>query len=164
MEQIIAILMALGLIAFGLFLGLQAFTTLVEQARAWDGARRSKAWPAVDGVVEISKITWRGIRSPSAHPVVTYRYHINGVAYVGERINFSFARTYFTPEAETILARYPANSKVTVYYDPHHPTESTLEQRHTSILSGVMVGLVLFLPTMLCLASGLIGLRQTIGK
>jgi hypothetical protein len=164
MEQIIAILMALGLIAFGLFLGLQAVSTLVEQVRAWDGARRSKTWAVVDGMVEESRMTWQGIRSPRAHPVVTYRYLVNGVAYLGKRINFSFAPIYFTPEAETILARYPANAKVTVYYDPHHPAESTLEQRHTSILGGVMVALVLFLPTMLCLASGLIGLAQTVGK
>lgn len=164
MEQLIAILMALGLMAFGLFTGVQAFTALWEQVRAWSRARKSKAWAATDGHIEESKITWAGVRGPRAHPVVAYRYQVNGESYLGTRIDFSFARIYYTPEAEAILAGYPAGAQVTVYYDPHDPAESTLEQRHSNIAGGVMVGLLLLLPTCLCLGSGLIGLAQSLGK
>jgi hypothetical protein len=163
-DQIIATLMALGLIAFGSFTGLQAFTTLREQLRAWKGAKKSRAWPATDGVIEQSELTWQGIRGPRAHPVVTYRYQVSGKSHVGQRVSFSYARIYYTPEARAILDRYPSNEKVNVYYDPENPAESTLEQRHNSIATGVFVGLMLLLPTTLCFAVSLIGLAQTFGK
>jgi hypothetical protein len=164
MEQILAILMALGLIAFGAFTGLQAFTTLREQLRAWNGASKSRAWPATSGVIEQSELTWRGIRGPRARPLVSYRYQVDGKSYVGQRVNFSFARIYYTPEAQAVLDRYLARAQVSVYYDPEHPAESTLEQRHDSVAGGVFVGLMLLFPTLLCLAGGLIGLAQTFGK
>lgn len=164
LDQLFAVLMALALLAFGLFLGVQAFTMLREQFRAWRGAQRSKTWPAIGGSIEESKLTWQGVRSPRARPVVTYRYQVGGESYLGTRIEFSFARIYFTPEAQAVLERYPVGSEVTVYYDPADPAESTLEQRHSSVISGMMVALVLLFPTTLCLSAGLIGLAQTLGN
>ena len=162
--KIISLPMALGLLAFGLFLGTQAFTLLRQQARAWNGARMSKTWPATDGSIEESKLTWQGIRSPRARPAVTYRYQVDGESYLGTRIEFSFARIYFTPEAQAVLDRYPPGSPVTVYYDPANPAESTLEQRHSNVISGMLVALVLLFPTTLCLSAGLIGLTEIFGK
>lgn len=162
--KIISLLMALGLLAFGLFLGTQSFTLLREQARAWTGARKSKTWAATDGSIETSELTWQGIRSPRARPVVTYRYQVDGESYLGTRIDFSFARIYFTPAAQAVLDRYPPGAPVTVYYDPANPAESALEQRHSSVISGMLVALVLLFPTTLCLSAGLIGLAETLGK
>ena len=162
-EQILAVLMALGLLAFGAFTGTQAFTLVREQWRAWDGARRSRTWPSTDGTIEENRLTWEGVRHPRAQPVIGYRYQVGGGSYLGKRIEFSFARVYFTPQAEAVLARYPAGAHVTVYYDPLHPAESTLEQRHSSVGEGLLLVLVLLLPTCLCLASGLTGMAQAFG-
>jgi hypothetical protein len=163
-EQVLAVLMTLGMLAFGLFLGVQAFSMLREQLRTWSGARSSKTWAATGGSIEKSELTWQGVRSPRARPVVTYRYQVDGESYVGTRVEFSFTRIYFTPEAQTVLKRYPPGAPVTVYYDPANPAESTLEQRHSSIISGVLVALVLLFPTTLCLSVGLIGLADIFGK
>jgi hypothetical protein len=163
-DQVFAILMGLGLVAFGLFTGINSASLFIEQIRAWRGARKSQTWAVTNGAIETSKMTWRGVRSPRAHPVVTYHYQVNGQTYLGERISFSYARIYSTAEAEAILVHYASKSKVMVYYDPDNPKESTLEQRHSSIASGVATSLVLLLPTCLCLMAGLIGLAQTLGK
>jgi hypothetical protein len=51
-----------------------------------------------------------------------------------------------------------------VYYDPDQPAQSTLELRHSGLASGIVVGLIVFLPTCLCLSTGLYGLFDTLGK
>jgi hypothetical protein len=164
LEQILALLMALAVLAFGAFAGTQAFLMLRGQLFAWLGARDSRSWPVTSGTVEENRLAWAGTRAPRAKPVVSYRYQVGGKSYLGQRIDFSFAPIYFTDQAQAILARYPQGAAVAVYYDPQNPAESTLEQHHRGVGQGAVVALVLLLPTCLCLATGLTMLAQAFAR
>ncbi len=135
-----------------------------EQIQAWRLAGKSRTWPSTTAVILTSEIIDEGIRHPREQPSITYAYQVNGTQYQGNRINFSFADIYDKEEATNALAPYPRDASVTVYYDPDEPSLSTLEQRHTGLGSGLFVGLVVFLPTCLCLATGMVILTGKVGR
>ena len=59
------------------------------------------------------------------------------------------------------MERYAVNSTVKVFYDPEQPQESTLEQIHRDLGGGLIImPLLLFLPTALCICAGLFGLAD----
>ena len=61
---------------------------------------------------------------------MVYQYEVNGQSYQGQRIKASdkFMSIRISGEAQATVARYPAGSRVTVYYDPNNPSESALER------------------------------------
>ena len=164
MENTLTILTALVVLAIGLLFAYFALRNLFEQVQVWRLARLSRDWVSTPGVIQTSEIIFEGVRSPRSQPHITYTYQVNGIQYEGSRINFSFARVFFRKEAADVLAPYSLHTPVTVYYNPAQPTQSTLEQRHTGLAGGLLIGLVVLLPTCLCLATGIIGLTKTLGR
>ena len=91
----------------------------------------SQSWPSTSGVVLSSSVQVRRTnKSRSEYPVVVYQYEVNGQSYQGQRIKASdkFMSIRISGEAQATVARYPAGSRVTVYYDPNNPSESALER------------------------------------
>ncbi|NCP85797.1 MAG: hypothetical protein CO094_10905 [Anaerolineae bacterium CG_4_9_14_3_um_filter_57_17] len=160
MENILSTVTALMLVAIGLLFAYLALRNLFEQIQAWRLARQSRNWASVPGAIQTSKIIYEGVKSSRARPHITYTYQVNGTKYESDRINFSFAPIFWKKEAAAVLARYPIHTAVSVYYNPAQPAQSTLEQRHAGLAEGVFLGLIVFLPTCLCLSTGIIGLTD----
>ena len=160
MENIFSIVTALILVAIGLLFAYLALRNIFEQIQVWRLARQSRDWPSVPGIIQTTEIIYEGVKSPRARPHITYTYQVNGTKYESNRINFSFAHIFWKKEAADVLARYPIHATVTVYYNPAQPAQSTLEQRHAGLADGFLIGLIVFLPTCLCLSTGIIGLMD----
>ena len=112
-----------------------------------------------------ARIVWVGVRRNIPKPIVEYDYRVNGVQYHGSRIAFAFGNVYSRDEAEELVQRFAAGSQAAVYYDPDRPHESTLEQKHHGLGSGLLVNAVLlFSPTAFCLCVGLFGLAEALKK
>jgi hypothetical protein len=164
METILHILTALVTLGIGLVYGYFAVLLTYEQIQVWRLSRVSRSWPSTEATIQTSEIIDKGVRRPREQPRVTYTYSVAGTQYQGERINFSFADIFDKKEAEAALAPYPLHARVPVYYDPAKPSESSLELRHTGLASGTFVGLIIFLPTCLCLAVGFYIMSTAQGK
>lgn len=109
-----------------------AFFFYFQQRRK---AEASAAWPATQG-----KIVRSWVRTESSwdtdtgttysyFPEVRYEYEVMGQKYEGKNISFggsvgSSSRAY----AEKVIAQYPADKEVTVYYNPEKPSEAVLER------------------------------------
>jgi hypothetical protein len=62
-------------------------------------------------------------------PVVEYSYQVNGRDHYSSRISFGADFAADRALAEKTVARYPAGSVATVYYDPANPSSAVLEPR-----------------------------------
>ena len=65
-----------------------------------------------------------GTKAPQREYLIRYEYLVDDRKYVGELINY---KTAIEDTAE-ILARYPINKEVTVYFDSAKPEYSILER------------------------------------
>ncbi len=164
MDNILTFLTALIVLAIALVFGYFAVRLTYEQIQVWRLSGLSRTWPSTTGTILTSEIIYEGVRHPREQPIVTYIYHVDGTQYHGSRINFSFAEIFDKKGATDALAPYPQHARVTVYYDPEHPSQSTLEQRHIGLASGMLVGLIIFLPTCLCFAVSFFGFTDALGK
>ncbi len=116
--------------ACGLVAGLSLLSDL---ASALSAAR----WPTVAGTVITSRVEQRRELAPGGgnrttmvwSPLVEYVYRVGERDYHGARIGFGPAVSGGRTLAESIIARYPASTTVTVHYDPANPSQATLETR-----------------------------------
>jgi hypothetical protein len=100
--------------------------------------RAAKDWPSTPGKVVISAAELRDVKvldseCESGHKFearnfanIVYEYSVSGQKLSNNRVSIGEDRGNFQV-AETI-ARYPAGSIVTVYYNPRHPREAVLER------------------------------------
>jgi hypothetical protein len=90
--------------------------------------RASENWPTVTGeVIESKVIIPTGSRGTYA-PRVSYRYQINGVTLIGNRISFaSISRKPFLGMAERVGESYHVSQSVQVSVSPVDPGQSVLE-------------------------------------
>jgi hypothetical protein len=94
-------------------------------------ARRALDWPHVAGIVVSSSIGDRryyhgGKEMVSYHPLVSYRYAVDGQEYRGSRIKVhdkGGSRGW----AKLMTDRYAEGVGVEVYFDPDHPKSAVLE-------------------------------------
>jgi hypothetical protein len=129
------------------------FPTLLVVAivvKLWE-VRKASRWPAVEGKVIASRVESHR-KSPgdpgydfddtevSNEPLVEYVYHVDGRKYRGRRITIGEKTS--TYELETILARYPIGTAVTVYYDPANPQTAVLERDFPASVWAIGVGCV----------------------
>jgi hypothetical protein len=114
----------------------------------WRGKKQSDAsrsWPSVPGRVTAATMrtstSYDHDTSPSTsyQPVVEYDYTVMGAAYHASRVAFG-ADSFGKGQAEAILARYPVDTHVTVYYNPEKPGEAVLEQSAKSTTLFMVVG------------------------
>ena len=82
----------------------------------------AESWHTIEGKVIESKVI-DGF--DSAEPFVSYRYEVNGKDYTSNKISFLFNDDW---HAEKVVAAYPQNKIVIVYYDPTNPADSVLKR------------------------------------
>ena len=92
----------------------------------------SSQWPTVQGTVTDSQLSsyeeTSGDSSTTRYRAnITYRYMVNGHPLIGSQVGFDDLDRTGQSEVEAIIARYPAGSAVTVYYDPARPQTAVLE-------------------------------------
>jgi hypothetical protein len=141
-----------------LLLGVAVYKTL--QARA------ARAWPSVTGKVVIAGAEVRDIRVMDSERKggfrieqrnfanIVYEYSVGGKKLRHNRVSIGEDLGNFQV-AETI-AKYPAGTIVTVYYNPHHPNEAVLERDLPKGLWGCLgIGTVIVLAIVFGSAIGL---------
>lgn len=120
----------------------------VAEARSWPSARGR----IVEGSIRERTIPLpRGGRAVEYHAILVYEYSAAGGAYRSDRFNVDGPQVFsFRRRAERHLAKWPAGTDVTVYYDPARPDRATLSRRAQGIASlwfamalggGIAVGL-----------------------
>lgn len=122
-----ALILGVGLSLFGVF-------AMVKSSTA-------QRWHVTEGVVIESKVI--GGFDAVAKPRVSYRYEVDGKSYTSDRISFLLFGD--DSHAEQVVAAYPQNRIVTVYYDPTNPAESVLEPRSSTVAILTLVAGVLCL-------------------
>lgn len=107
----------------------------------------SKNWPSVPGIILVSKVE----RPPAGgrndrYAKVIYEYLVAGRKYGGSRVSFRQGSGFVSEDPTRIVAKYPQDSPVKVYYDPTSPKSSVLEPgfEPTSLIP-VGIGAFLFM-------------------
>lgn len=109
-------------------------------------ATKSQQWPSVEGSITLSDMATNydsedGSVTYSAK--VFYAYSVGGTAHTGSTVSFGDYGSSDPSHAGGIVSRYPAGSRVQVYYDPVDPNNSVLEPGATwSSFVGVIAGIV----------------------
>jgi len=142
--------LCLGLVLLGCFAG--GVWMIVHTINSKRKAEASQSWPGVQGTVtktwiqNIETQDSEGMTSTTFKPRVSYEYSVGGQAYSGERLAFGAGKAYGRHrKAEEVLAAYPVNGAVTVYYDPQNPAEATLLQQAQGGLGMIIAGAILIL-------------------
>ncbi|MFZ5940222.1 MAG: DUF3592 domain-containing protein [Bacteroidota bacterium] len=110
---IIFLILLLGWFTFSLVTSLKAYET--------------KTWPTAEGTIVRSEIkilnSTKG--TDKYKPLISYSFRVGDALYSSSRYRASLG--YGTREwAEEVLAGYPVDKKVTVYYSPENPTSAVL--------------------------------------
>jgi hypothetical protein len=102
--------------------------------RSWRDLRRARAsaaWPRADGDIVGSAARvedYHDDGEPMLRTVISYRYHVGGEPYRGERVFFGDGIALrFAGPGRRRLAAYPIGRRVRVAYDPADPAISVLE-------------------------------------
>src|SRR5687768_7415344 len=108
------------LILNAIFLGIIFFTRRKMQMM--------ESWSQTMGTVTMSMLEARSSSEGgyTQYPVVRYSYQAGGQTYQGGRI--APGMEVGGSGAEKVIARYPLNSQVAVYYDPQNPSDAVLEK------------------------------------
>lgn len=91
------------------------------QVHAWFMARESSAWPSTSGILSVTTDAYRRNLS--------YRYAVDGVSYVSERVIFGELGNRTRSEEWNAVADQADGSEVRVHYRPTNPPQSTLVTR-----------------------------------
>ena len=95
-------------------------------------AQQSRSWPTAPGriiesrLIESTSTDSDGMTSTTYRPTIRYSYEVGGKNYQGDRLNRGMSMAYDAGTAR-IMARYPMDGTVTVYYNPASPAELALE-------------------------------------
>lgn len=112
-------------------------------------ADASQSWAGVRGKVIDSHVQeketndYDGNTHTSYSAKVCYRYAVGGEEFTGSRIAFGVKPTNKAATSE-IVAKYPVDTAVMVYYDPEKPQEAVLERNTNSGWVQILLGIGLF--------------------
>lgn len=147
------------LIAVGL--GLLALVIFIpgSELRRWNLFRASNNWPSVMGTITKS--------GPSLYsqegydPMIYYEFEDRGKRCKSNNVQFSHAFELSASDADSLIAKYPVGSRVTVYYNPNsrYPcTNNILERVYkpdwVMLLVWILFSLMAAGVGLLCLVSG----------
>lgn len=113
---------------FGFFLGWSLFALigLIWNLRNLWLSLRSKYWNEVDCEIIESHIETTYVRGRSYHPIISYRFNVNGIDYEGNKIKYGgTAATEST--ANDYCEKYRVGDIVKVSFDPMNHNRSVLE-------------------------------------
>lgn len=123
--------------------GLAAFfavSAIVQGIRAGD-------WPQAMGQVVFSRVKTAGSGEDTRYkPLIRYRYFVAGRSYESDRYSFDGFVDEGYRAATRIVANYPAEQFVIVYYDPEDPSLAVL---NPEIPGGALLGLYFLQPFLL---------------
>ncbi|GAB4495436.1 MAG: DUF3592 domain-containing protein [Anaerolineales bacterium] len=97
-----------------------------------------QTWRSTAGVILASELRtvrrWKdNLERTLYFPGLVYRYQVGEHEYTSDRFSLGAETEWGSPApVQKILARFPVESPVTVYYNPQAPAESVLERRVTS--------------------------------
>jgi hypothetical protein len=147
-------------------LGLILFATVYKSLEV----RAARQWPSTAGKVVISNSEVREVRvieehghrfEPRNFANIVYEYSVGGQTLRNNRVSIGEDRGNF--EVAETIARYPAGTAVTVYYNPRHPREAVLERDPPKGLWGCLgIGTAIALAVVFGSAVGLNQLNQFI--
>lgn len=111
------------------------------------GVAKVRDWQPAGGRILSSTVVRRRRNNRSSYyPVIVYEYSVGGMNYQGQKITPGL--NWGGSGSGKVVARYPAGSAVTVYYDPKNPADAVLERNVTSVvawLAGILVFVNLFM-------------------
>lgn len=156
---------------------LGAAVTLASGGSLWrsGGAQTQASWPSVEGEVVHSGVDarapqvqqtvwpfrlWRPDPDDAYRPVVRYRYAVDDVPYLSDRIGSGAPARGPREAAEAEASRFPAGARVRVFYDPDAPGVAVLTPARRAspwALGGGAMGIVVGLG---CFGAGLRAMRQ----
>jgi hypothetical protein len=84
----------------------------------------SESWPSVEGIISESYLD--GTRQNNTSPRVVYQYLVNNETFTNTVIKTGRSVNILS-DAEKVIAKYPRNKVVTVFYNPLKPQQSALE-------------------------------------
>ena len=115
-------------------------------------ARTSARWPTVTGRITASRVSSFIERDEDGDETekflanVQYAYRVGAANYRGNAVNWGWTSIYADRDnAAAALAKYPADSTVTVYYDPADPDHAVLDPagrrgRAAPLIAGFFLG------------------------
>jgi hypothetical protein len=100
-------------------------------------AQQSLSWPSIDGEIAHSAVlcqpnsgtTTAGGSTFKAD--IAYRYKVNGANYSSSKIALLDLSASGSGRAQSIVERYPDESRVQVFYNPADPSDAILEPGST---------------------------------
>jgi hypothetical protein len=140
---ILVIILVFAFIGGGAFLIFQGLTTGRK-------TETSLNWPSVSAkvlsseVVESSGFDEKGEQVAEFKPAVRLSYQVGGKDYTAIQIGTA-VRTENAETARRMANQYHVGSKVTIHYDPEHPTETIPSSRPPIVKSVIIAGSVLVL-------------------
>jgi hypothetical protein len=136
------------IIACLIFLGF-GIGMLIKLAQNFRKLQRSKHWLSTKGVITSSDLDAHlstddeGFQTTTYLAKINFSYEVDGIKHDSDRINFDYGmRTSNLRKQQAIIEQYPANSEVTVYYDPDDPTQAVMEKRVNGAFTTILVSAV----------------------
>jgi hypothetical protein len=117
-------------IVFPVVFGIWGFHSLWLGTATVVEASRSTHWQFVYGRVRSAQIAKRwSVGEPGVRPSIVYDYTVDGKEFSSERITFGMQDDFFSSAdfAQKYVDRYPAGSRVQIFYDPSSPANAVLE-------------------------------------
>lgn len=135
------------------------YTVRMYRAR-FKADQQSKTWPTTTGKITSSRIdefmgrakTATGSRRTIYTPQIKFSYTVDGKQYHGDRIGNGDYQSYTEYSPNRLIKRYPAQSEVTIYYNPADPTDALLQPTAAGNLIGLIVGTIISLFGVICIA------------
>lgn len=114
---------------YSIILGLFVFAGLL--ATLWGlrvivMARKTLQWPAVEGTIEESKVSFESSETNDLLPHIKFCYSVEQQTF-HQVMKFSGDITPSQEFAKSYVDKYPVGASVQVYYNPLNPEMATLE-------------------------------------
>lgn len=154
---------AVWLIIFPLLFGFLGVLFLVLGLVQRSKGQAVAKWPKVPGEVlaaglkdHVSTDEDSGT-TVSYEPVIQYRYQVAGQEFRSDRYRLGSKHTVMDQKrAAAVAARYPAGTRVDVFYNPQNPADAVLEAGSAGGTVLIVLGVV-FLVVACCVLVGLLG-------
>jgi len=128
-----------------IFLGLIIF---LLDFRLLYKSMKSENWSQTEGIITKSELykTGGGDSSVTYEPLVEYQYEVDGKLYKSKRLYFgsSIGSSFKKRKSQKYINKFPADTKVTVYYNQLNIKQSVIETGiHSEILGLFVTGILI---------------------